>query len=222
MPAPGGQNSMPYFFPADSKKSKTSLFPVIERGKSVSAPFSLNVQISKAHSQEDQCPSSQVRGSATLRFDALVNRFTYPTIIWSVMLRTKSVHVPNVCGTWKLRTTVYTRRHRSTRQSARHELQKCHLRTRILHSHAIRLQLQIRPSPDIPTIFRIREQGLLRLIKMRVQNLLRQRQLPRRTQHASDFFQLLDQLCVGWRARCDVGFALGGNIVCGRKMSSCG
>ena len=40
IPAPGGQNSMPYFFAADSKKSKTSLFPLIDSGRSTSAPRS--------------------------------------------------------------------------------------------------------------------------------------------------------------------------------------
>jgi len=40
IPAPGGQNSMPYFFAADSRKSNTSLLPLIEAGRSMSVPRS--------------------------------------------------------------------------------------------------------------------------------------------------------------------------------------
>ena len=40
IPAPGGQNSIPYFFAADSRKLKISLLPAIDCGRSVSAPFS--------------------------------------------------------------------------------------------------------------------------------------------------------------------------------------
>lgn len=47
---------------------------------------------------------------------------------------------------------VYTRRDRRTRQSTAHKLQQRHLRTGILHRHAIGLQLQIRLSPDVLAI----------------------------------------------------------------------
>lgn len=40
MPAPGGQNSMPYFLAADSRKSKTSLLPLMLAMRSASAPCS--------------------------------------------------------------------------------------------------------------------------------------------------------------------------------------
>lgn len=39
-PRAGGQNSMPYFFAADSRKSKTSLLPSIDAGRSTSVPRS--------------------------------------------------------------------------------------------------------------------------------------------------------------------------------------
>jgi hypothetical protein len=68
--------------------------------------------------------------------------------------------------------TVYTRRHRRTPQPTTHKLQQRHLCRSILHSHSIRLKLQIRLSPNISSIIRIRQQRLFRILEMRIQNLL--------------------------------------------------
>jgi hypothetical protein len=50
---------------------------------------------------------------------------------------------------------MYTSRHRRPPQPTAHKLQQRHLRTGILHSHTIRLQLQVGLAPDIPPIIRI-------------------------------------------------------------------
>lgn len=54
--------------------------------------------------------------------------------------------------------TVYARRHRRLPQPTTHKLQQRHLRTRILHRHAIRLELQVRLAPYIPSIVRVTQQ----------------------------------------------------------------
>jgi hypothetical protein len=51
--------------------------------------------------------------------------------------------------------TMYARRHRRAPQSTAHELQQRHLCRRILHSHAIRLELEIRLTTDISSIVRV-------------------------------------------------------------------
>lgn len=55
---------MPYFFAADSKKSKTSLLPLIDWGRSVSAPFSPCPDVSKSDSQEPIRPQTYARSDA--------------------------------------------------------------------------------------------------------------------------------------------------------------
>lgn len=102
---------------------------------------------------------------------------------------------------------VYTSRHRGGRQSAAHELQKSHLRTGILHGHAIRLQLQVRLSADIPSIVRVGQKRLLRRIQMRVQDLLGECELARGTKDAADFAEAAQQLFVRRRSRGDVDVA---------------
>jgi hypothetical protein len=47
---------------------------------------------------------------------------------------------------------MYARRHRCAPQSTAHKLQQRHLRRRILHSHPIRLELEIRLTTDISSI----------------------------------------------------------------------
>lgn len=64
-------------------------------------------------------------------------------------------------------------------QSTAHKLQKSHLGTGILHSHAIGLQLQVGLAPNVPSAICIAQERLFWVFQMRVENLLGQRQLPR-------------------------------------------
>lgn len=48
--------------------------------------------------------------------------------------------------------TMDTRRYRRLSQPTTHELQQGHLRARILHSHSVRLELEISLAPDISSI----------------------------------------------------------------------
>lgn len=109
-----------------------------------------------------------------------------------------------------------TSRHSRTRQPTAHKLQQRHLRTRILHRHAIRLQLEIRLTPNIPSSIRIAQQRLLGALKMRIEYLLCQSQLARGTEYAPDFFEPREQFGVRWGARAEVDVARGGRRVrCG-------
>jgi len=72
---------------------------------------------------------------------------------------------------------VYTRRHRRAPKPTTHKLQQRHLRTRILHRHAVRLELEIRLPTYVPSIIRVAEQRLLRTLEMRVQDLLGESEL---------------------------------------------
>lgn len=119
--------------------------------------------------------------------------------------------------------TVNTRRHRRSRQPTAHKLQQRHLGTRILHSHAIRLELQIRLPTNIAAIVGAAQQRLLRRLQMRIQDLFGERQGAGRPQHAAHFAEAAQELCVRRRARGEVhvagmgdrGRGCEGSCVCG-------
>ena len=70
--------------------------------------------------------------------------------LWQICIRTSLTHDKVVA--------VNTSRHRRSRQPTAHELQKRHLRTRILHGHSVRLELQVRLPSNIPSIVRVGQQ----------------------------------------------------------------
>lgn len=104
---------------------------------------------------------------------------------------------------------VYARRHRCAPQPTTHKLQQRHLRTRILHRHAIRLELEIRLPAYIPPIIRVAQQRLLGTIEMRVQDLLGERQLALWAEHAAHFLEAGEELGVRRGALGE------GDVVCG-------
>jgi hypothetical protein len=105
-------------------------------------------------------------------------------------------------------------------KTAGHELQQSHLGGGILHGHAIRLELEVGHTPDVLAIVCVGQQGLLRVVEMRVQNLLGERQLPPGSKHAAHLLQASEELLVRRHARGNVDIMGSGHIVGRREASS--
>lgn len=115
---------------------------------------------------------------------------------------------------------MYTRRHRSGRQIAGHELQQCHLRGRILHSHPVGLELEIRVAADVEPIVGVGEERLGGVIEMRVEDLFGECELSRFAEDFAYDLKALEEFGIGWRARFDVGLVGGGGVDCCEASSA--
>ena len=65
--------------------------------------------------------------------------------------------------------TMNASRNRRRWQSAGHELQQSHLRGRVLHSHSIRLELEVCIAPNLSAVLSVREQRFFGVVEVRIQ-----------------------------------------------------
>lgn len=100
-------------------------------------------------------------------------------------------------------------------QSAAHKLQQSHLRTSILHGHAVGLQFQVCLTSDVSSAIRVTQERLFRVLKMRVENFLGQCQLARGAEYAPYFLKAGEQFGIWRGARGDI------DIASRRRVVSC-